>query len=101
MSDLLWVKAKREEIGNNSFGCDEKTERFFFHTNVFKPRDQKQKMEFFIRFPRKQRFFFEFRIHVNGVMKRNRVKKKNQKRRVKQNEKPFFQDTEKDKKHGT
>ena len=34
-------------------------------------------------------------------MKRNRVEKKNKKRRVKQNEKPFFQDTEKDKKHGT
>ena len=52
-------KAKREEIGNNSFGCDEKKKNGFFPAQMFlKPRDQKQKKEFFQRFfPRKQQLF--------------------------------------------
>ena len=73
-------KAKREEIGDNSFGCDGKTERIFPAQMFFKPRDQKQKKEFFPTFFQESNSIFNLGYIFNGVMKRNRVKKKNQKK---------------------
>ena len=60
-------KAKREEIGNKSFGCDGKTERIFPAQMFFVNQETRNR----------KKSFSNVGIHINGVKKRNRVKKKN------------------------
>ena len=85
-------EAKREEITNKKFKNNGKNKTDFSRANVFLTKRSETKKEFFQRFfPRQQQHFFFF-----GYIK-NELKRRNFERRVKQNEKPFFQDTEKDK----
>ena len=44
LSDFLVFKVKREEIKNNNFKNNGKSNRILFTQNVLKPRDQKQEM---------------------------------------------------------
>ena len=77
--DFCGFKAKREEIKNNNFKNNGKTKRIFPTQMFFKPRDQKRKREFVQRFSKKATTFHNLWIPKNGVKKRNRVRKKNQK----------------------
>ena len=72
----------------------ENTTDFFAHTLSFQKKNKQENRNriqktVYHHFPSKNNFFHSW-IHQKKDNKKNRVYKKNQKMRVKQNEKPFF-----------
>ena len=65
---------------------------------MFSNQEIRNRNESFSNVFAKKATTLKFWIHKNGVKKRNRAKKEEYKKGLKQNEKPVFQDTEKTKK---
>ena len=95
--DFLVVLSEEREELIQKIKNSEKIKRILSHTKMFlKPREQKQKTKESFHQISPQKNTFLFLDTSTGRKKRNRVEKKNQNKASYKNEKPFFQDTEKE-----